>query len=242
VGSAGALPARGPPPLRRAASPGWSERAGKDTVSPRARGRGRLTQRQECLPYKEEVGGSNPPSPTPPSAPRARSSRGPEPLHPRNGARPGAEQKRARRLRMLRMEGTHRLRPCLEAPERRPGVSLGRSGPLLAGPCAGGGTPIRNRPKAPAVATGSARGRSAAARPREGSAARIALPRGTRGRGVALRSPGRDNRTGPASRRPPHDVQAAALAAGRSVRTTARGAHGPEARRRAGWSSPGGRA
>src|SRR5688572_8641112 len=42
----------------------WSEGGAQDTLGSRAGQPGRLTQRLECLPYKEEVGGSNPSSPT----------------------------------------------------------------------------------------------------------------------------------------------------------------------------------
>ncbi len=68
-----------PPRKNAARTPGraekalpWSVAPGKDTVCapsareerPPATRAGRLTQRLECLPYKEEVGGSNPSSPT----------------------------------------------------------------------------------------------------------------------------------------------------------------------------------
>src|SRR5688572_3193829 len=42
----------------------WRRKTAKDTVSRSPAAYGRLTQRYECVPYKDEVGGSNPSSPT----------------------------------------------------------------------------------------------------------------------------------------------------------------------------------
>src|SRR5262245_16707029 len=54
----------GSPPEPVARCLQWWEGGPQDTVFGGASGPGRLTQRLECLPYKEEVGGSNPSSPT----------------------------------------------------------------------------------------------------------------------------------------------------------------------------------
>src|SRR5688572_33275621 len=64
TGSGDCAPFRPPPP------PGWRERVEEDNVAAAIRHppAGRLTQWSECLPYKEEVGGSNTSSPTSPCA------------------------------------------------------------------------------------------------------------------------------------------------------------------------------
>src|SRR5262245_52688717 len=54
---------------RLATAPRWSQRGGQDTVSAR-RGRGAINSAAECVPYKDEVGGSNPSSPTRLARPR----------------------------------------------------------------------------------------------------------------------------------------------------------------------------
>src|ERR1041384_4595948 len=59
----------GPPPHR-----GGGKRR-RRIPSPAAPEHGRLTQRPECVPYKDEVGGSNPSSPTLSRAGSAKSAR-----------------------------------------------------------------------------------------------------------------------------------------------------------------------
>src|SRR5262245_14805337 len=70
VGAGGSATSRHPPALQ------WRQRGGQDTVSAR-RERGAINSAAECVPYKDEVGGSNPSSPTPlaRAAPRNPSAR-----------------------------------------------------------------------------------------------------------------------------------------------------------------------
>lgn len=99
---------------------GWRVKGGEDTLEPRI-DIGRLTQRLECLPYTEEVGGSNPSSPTnlATSGGAARSDRSEE---GRNAPRISRAEGRAscrRRLRPSCAElggrtGTRRLRRRVE--------------------------------------------------------------------------------------------------------------------------------